>query len=38
MKAVNKVRLTDEKIAPRLEDFRKITIEISKKMGYKVFD
>ena len=31
-------RLTDEKIAPRLEDFRKIKIEISKKMGYKVFD
>lgn len=31
-------RLTDELINPRLEDFRRITMEISKKMGYKMFD
>ncbi|MGI6018230.1 MAG: IclR family transcriptional regulator [Marvinbryantia sp.] len=30
-------RLTDELVNPRLETFRNITTEISKKMGYKVF-
>lgn len=31
-------RLTDDLISPRLNDFRNITLEISKKMGYKMFD
>lgn len=31
-------RLTDELINPRLDDFRRITMEISKKMGYRMFD
>lgn len=31
-------RLTDDLINPRLNDFRNITMEISKKMGYKMFD
>lgn len=30
-------RLTDELINPRVETFRNITLEISEKMGYKIF-
>lgn len=31
-------RLTDELVNPRLDDFRSITMELSKKMGYKASD
>lgn len=31
-------RMTDEVLLPKLEEFRKITLEISHRMGYQVFE
>lgn len=31
-------RMTDEVIAPKIEEFRRITMEISHKLGYKAFE
>ena len=31
-------RMTDEEIAPKLDEFRNISLEISRKLGYQVFE